>query len=102
MITQADLLPMLVEAAGIQGPSPRAGGEEVLLEYYAKQKHVNPIRTIRTRRWKLNAYDSGGRELYDLQRDPHERANLAGETRHASVQSHLQAKIDKWRAPLGA
>jgi len=94
--------------AGIPWPSPvsglnlaRARGErrEVFLEYYAKQKWVNPIRTIRTRRWKLNRYDRGHVELYDLERDPDEVRNLAAEPSLAGLRRQLEQRLDAWRRP---
>jgi hypothetical protein len=71
-----------------------------LAPYYAKQKYANPIRTIRTRRWKLNWCDSGQKELYDLLADPYEKLNLAGETQAAVVQSDLEKRLGAWRPPL--
>ncbi len=109
MVTQADLAPTLAALAGLKWPGPTSGSDlttraaarsEVYLEYYAKQKWVNPIRTIRTRRWKLNWYDRGARELYDLAADPHELRNLAGEPALRELQQELEAKLQAWRGPL--
>lgn len=106
LVTQTDLSPTLAGLAGIQWPSavtgrdlPRRGPatDAVFLEYYAKQKWVNPIRTIRTHRWKLNWYDRGASELYDIESDPHETANLAG---RAPVQRELEDRLSKWRRPI--
>ena len=72
----------------------------MFLEYYAKQKWVNPIRTIRGRRWKLNWYDSGHQELYDLQSDPHELRNLAGDARSGGVKTELEKRLTAWRGPV--
>jgi hypothetical protein len=63
---RADIAPTRAALASVKWPWRDA----VFLEYYAKQKWVNPIRTVRTRRWKLNMYERGNRELYDLQTDP--------------------------------
>jgi arylsulfatase A-like enzyme len=109
LVTQADLAPTLASLAGLawpapvsgldlaKGPNPRTG---VFLEYYAKQKWVNPIRTIRTRRWKLNLYDRGNRELYDLATDPYETRNLAGQPEWLEVQAGLEKRLEAWREPL--
>ncbi|MEZ5402432.1 MAG: sulfatase-like hydrolase/transferase [Bryobacteraceae bacterium] len=99
---QADLAPTLASLAGLAWPAKTdgrdlskdtKGPDAVFLEYYAKQKWVNPIRTIRTRKWKLNQYDSGHREVYDLQRDPAELINLAGQ---AGVEKQLSDRLRKW------
>jgi arylsulfatase A-like enzyme len=58
---------------------------------------VNPIRTIRTRRWKLNVYDSGNRELYDLQSDPDERTDLSKDPRQQSTRTNLESQLNRWR-----
>lgn len=109
LVTQADLAPTLAALAGVRWPAPVQGRDltrkapppdTVFLEYYAKQKWVNPIRTVRTRRWKLNAYDRGNRELYDLAADPHELKNLAGAPGTRDVQRQLEARLNAWRGPL--
>ena len=99
MTTQSELAPMLAKFAGIPWPGLRRAPDPhaVFLEYYAKQKWVNPIRTIRTRQWKLNWYDSGHKEFYDLAADPHETINLANDDAFADVQSKLETRIKAWR-----
>lgn len=104
LVTQADLAPTLAALAGIAWPSKTDGGnitisttrDAVFLEYYAKQKWVNPIRTIRTREWKLNAYRSGNRELYNLAEDPYERTDLSRKPDHAGTLKALQQRLDAW------
>jgi len=101
LITQAELAPMMAGLAGVEWPR-KAGPQRdaVFLEYYAKQKWVNPIRTVRTGRWKLNWYDSGHKELYDLSQDPHELDNRAGDDRLHNVQTKLEARLTAWRPPM--
>ena len=104
LVTQADLAPTLAALAGIKWPSKTDGvditkpitRDAVYLEYYAKQKWVNPIRTIRTREWKLNAYRSGNRELYNLAQDPQERTDLSKNPAHAATLRQLQQRLDAW------
>jgi arylsulfatase A-like enzyme len=101
MTTQADLAPMLAGLAGVEWPGKTtARRDAVFLEYYAKQKWVNPIRTIRTSRWKLNWYDSGHQELYDLEHDPQEKRNLASDEASGRVRSELEARLNAWRGPM--
>ena len=61
---------------------------------------MNPIRTVRQRRWKLNWYDSGHQELYDLEADPHELQNLAADSRQHGVKAQLEARLNAWRGPI--
>ncbi len=109
LVTQADLAPTLASLAGLSWPREVSGVDltkgpsnrtAVFLEYYAKQKWVNPIRTIRTRRWKLNWYDRGHEELYDLATDPYETRNRAGEAELKEVQAGLEKRLSAWRKPL--
>lgn len=109
LVTQTDVAPTLSGLAGVRWPSAVAGPDlsrpheardAVFLEYYAKQKWVNPIRTIRTRGWKLNWYDRGNKELYDLTADPRELNNLTGIPAAAKMQASLEARLNAWRAPL--
>jgi arylsulfatase A-like enzyme len=109
LVTQADLAPTLAALAGLRWPREVSGVDltkgpsgrsAVFLEYYAKQKWVNPIRTIRTRRWKLNWYDRGNKELYDLATDPYETRNRAGDSELKLVQSDLEKRLTAWRKPM--
>jgi arylsulfatase A-like enzyme len=111
MTVQADLAPTLVGLAGVEWPGKVTGinlhpgvsnRDAVFLEYYAKQKWVNPIRTIRTTRWKLNWYDSGHQELYDLAADPNEFRNLAGDAGSVEVRRHLEWRLNGWRPAIGS
>ncbi|NQT13091.1 MAG: sulfatase, partial [Planctomycetes bacterium] len=41
--------------------------------------------------------DAPAVELYDLEKDPHEFNNLAGQPQYAAVQQRLQTELDSWR-----
>lgn len=107
LTSQVDLLPTLCDLAGVAAPAmldgvslrPELEGgaierDELFAEYHSKQRWANPIRTVRTRRWKLSVYLEGGRELYDLERDPDEQRNLAGEAEWAAVERELFQRLD--------
>lgn len=109
LVTQTDIAPTLAGLAGLRWPGAvsgrdlTAGGaarDAVLLEYYAKQKWKNPVRGIRTRRYKLNWYNSGHKELYDLEKDPHETRNLAVAPAMRGVQRKLEERVNSWRGPI--
>ncbi len=86
------LLPLVTGAAGHAHP------DYVIGEYYNKQKWVNPIRMVRTDRYKYNLYRVHGEELYDLENDPHELVNLAGDHGHARVKRELANELVRWQA----
>jgi arylsulfatase A-like enzyme len=104
LVSTVDFAPTLADAAGLRWPTPTDGQsllrparrDAVFSDYYAKQKWVNPIRTIRTRDAKLNIHDqTGHREFYDLRRDPGEATNLAAEKLPAmeALERRLNATI---------
>ena len=48
---------------------------------------------VREQRYKYAYYASGEAELYDLQEDPDELANLAGQKNMASVETRMRAHL---------
>jgi iduronate 2-sulfatase len=50
---------------------------------------------MRTAQWRYTEWDSGrrGRELYDQERDPYERHNLAGQAKYAGTISELKKSL---------
>ncbi len=107
LVTHADIAPTIAGLAGVSWPAPVDGADltraqrrdAVFLEYFGKQKWVNPIRAIRTRRWKLNAYRSGSRELYDIAADPGETRDLSKSPAHTEILRRLEARLDRWWRP---
>ena len=53
--------------------------------------------SIRTDKWRYTQWDGGqkGEQLYDMQSDPGETKNLAGEEQHAGVVKELRGKIGR-------
>jgi arylsulfatase A-like enzyme len=84
------LEPLLTGAASV----PKR--DYVIGQYYGKQQWVNPIRMIRTDRFKYNRYIENGEELYDLLDDPDEIVNLAGDRGRAKVKEELAGELDAW------
>lgn len=69
--------------------------------YFEKGKGVKGVRhpdakMVRTRDWKYNYYPGGPAELYDLRNDPDEYRNLAGDPRHAAVESQMKDRLLHW------
>ncbi|MCB9384060.1 MAG: sulfatase-like hydrolase/transferase [Bryobacterales bacterium] len=104
LVSQVDLTPTLCDLAGVKlegadGASLRPAlegkpleREEMFAEYHSKQRWANPARIVRTKRWKLAEYLRGGRELYDLEKDPDERENLAG--KGLAAEKDLLGRLD--------
>lgn len=105
-----DLVPTIAEFAGItisktDGISLKPlmdGGQNVpersfvIGQYYSKQKWVNPIRMIRTRRYKYVRYRYHGEELYDLEPDPTEIVNCAENKAYESVKKEMSEQLEQW------
>ncbi|MHB8897586.1 MAG: sulfatase family protein [Thermoguttaceae bacterium] len=106
-----DLLPTLCDFAGIEPPAglrgrsvrPLAEGrrpnqwrEELVVESLAG-------RTLRTDRFKYNVYATGRNreQLIDLQADPGEMVNLAGDADHAAVLQQHRDRLRAWAKKTG-
>jgi arylsulfatase A-like enzyme len=109
MWVNVDLAPTLLELAGAEPratdgrslvPFLRGEGAEprtrVIAEFHGKKRWVCPLRMLRTERWKLNLSRGFGEELYDLEADPLELVNLAGQEGSATVQAELTAELAAW------
>ena len=113
LVSLIDLLPTLCDLAGVPPPADVDGlslrpvltpspasappvREMVFAEYYGKQSWRVPIRMIRSARWKYVRYLGYGEELYDLDADPGELRNLAGEASAAAERARLARELDEW------
>lgn len=96
LVHHVDLFPTLCELSGVERPASAADGfslvpllrgevarvrEEVFCEFFSPEYHGGPMRhtqrAIRTDRFKLTWFPLIGRyQLFDLQHDPHELADL--------------------------
>lgn len=73
------------------------GPDAVFSELGLRSRH--PSYMIRTRPWKYVYHQDMGEELYDLDEDPGENANLAGEGRHSRLKDELQRRLFEWYHP---
>jgi arylsulfatase A-like enzyme len=57
-------------------------------------------RGVRTDRWTYARWlgDTQPRLLFDIQADPHQLKNLAGQDAHADIQRQLEARLSQWIA----
>jgi len=107
LVSLIDLVPTILDLAGapadprLPGKSlipavlnkPGSGHDAVFCEWHQAGKMVTPIRMIRSGKWKYNLYLKNGAELYNLETDPHEMKNLAGDPRFAAIQEELHEKV---------
>ncbi|WP_162006828.1 sulfatase [Roseimaritima sediminicola] len=105
--TLTDLYPTLCELAGLPVPpqctgtslvpqmrEPSAVDDRVsLTSFVFKDTGRRPSHGISDRRYRYIRYHDGFEELYDLQRDPHEFHNLAGQVEYAAVRQRLSARL---------
>ncbi len=116
LISQVDLYPALAELCGLPAPTGvhgrsfaplLTGGaytarDAVVAQYdfchkvFTKDDRYvgrDPIRMIRTQRWKLNELSWAKSELYDLQNDPAEHVNRVDDPGLADVVAELRARL---------
>jgi arylsulfatase A-like enzyme len=120
MVLNIDVAPTLLGLAGVPAPASMQGRsvapllegkniswrEDFLYEFfeYPDADHcVMKHRGIRTTRWKLIHFyeEPQGWELYDLEADPDEMTNLAGQRKHRGIETQLRARLAAIRAELG-
>ncbi len=103
LIENIDLFPTLCDLAGLDRPDVSGTSvHDILLDDAAPGREAVysetwGLRTVRTTKWKYA--DEGKRseeELYDLEQDPFEGHNLAGNSAHASTCREMKATLDSW------
>ncbi len=108
LVQNIDLMPSLLEAAGLPIPShvqgesfmplledPSADGRDAIYyAYYFEPPYPAPTsEAIRTERFKYIEYDGLPAELFDVAGDPRELQNLAADERFSSVQRRLAKRL---------
>ncbi|MCR8632263.1 sulfatase [Paenibacillus radicis (ex Xue et al. 2023)] len=110
MTVNADHLPTIIDLLGFEVPEQfdgvsmkeslfkreTAGREYVVMQYYSKQKWINPIRTITDGKHKYSLYSSGEEELYDLAADGSESHNGAYRPDDMEIKKRLQDELRRW------
>ena len=112
MITNLDIAPTVLEAAGLAAPAgldgrsflPLLRGEKVegwrdefLYEYYWENNfpQTPTVHAIRTAKYKYIRYFGiwDTNELYDIQNDPQERNNLIDDPAHGETAQRLNRRL---------
>ena len=94
-------VPASVEASSL---APSLRGEQAESRDTVFFAYKNFQRGIRTKRWKLILYNVNGRQttqLFDLQSDPHETTNLAGEPGRQEILFGLKHLMNSWMKKVG-
>ncbi len=101
LVSAIDIVPTLLTAAGMV-PPPIMEGRDVLASQtvpWAEQRifaqYRDAIYSVRTPRFKIIEGAGGHRMLFDLERDPRERRNIAAEA--PDLTAGLAAELDAWR-----
>lgn len=108
-----DIYPTLLELCDLEGPrgleghslTPQLKDAQAERKWPAITTHNQGNHGIRTEDWRFIRYADGSEELYDMQADPNEWKNVAGESEHAEVKASLAKwlpKIDLPPAPGSA
>ncbi len=105
-----DLLPTILDFAGLPstvgdggslkslllGSGKQSRRQQVVSEYYNKQKWVQPLRIIRNDNYKFINHLFGKNELYDLKIDPDELHNLVNDGSYAQAREQMANALDEW------
>jgi N-acetylglucosamine-6-sulfatase len=106
LVTNADLAPTILEAAGATAGKPQDGrslfplledrglewGRDLLIEG-APGVNQPAFDALRTYRYVYVQHANGERELYDLERDPHQLTSLHNDPAYAEVQAELSLRL---------
>jgi arylsulfatase A-like enzyme len=107
MASLVDVAPTLLDLVGVDPPeaqtglslkagldNPAAWPRDAALTENDDDMACVRMRTLTTRDWKLTIYAGQAfGELYDRQRDPHERRNLWSDPDHAAVRAAMTAAL---------
>ncbi|MCK2212192.1 sulfatase [Actinomadura sp. ATCC 31491] len=123
MAATVDLAPTVAELGGaalpafaegrslvplLKGARPAAWRHNALIEFNrpvnrssARQTPVPAYQALRTERYTFVRYDTGEKQLYDLQKDPYQLVNLASAA-DATLMAGLEARLNALVACSGA
>ena len=101
-----DLAPTILDAAGVapgrvmdgtsllDAPAPQ---RDLVIESSIDDATHTPYSGVRTERYLYAEYAGGAKELYDLQIDPYELDNRAGDPGYGPTEAWLANRLDQLR-----
>ena len=113
-VNSVDMMPTLLDFAGVKVPKGVQGKSIKKLVQGRASEDDRPAfcerglgdkgsygRMIRTKEWKYVIFADGRRELFDLNKDPYEMTNLAGDKPSAMADLHkrLLAQMEATKDP---
>ena len=104
LVSLVDIAPTLLSLAGLDIPTTMQGRSvfdrpesEQWQDQRVFSQYGDQLYSVRTPRWKFIQRTSNQRlKLFDLQRDPSERRNLAAQ--HPELSAALLAELEDWRS----
>jgi len=106
LVANLDFAPTFAAAAGVDAPGaegssflPLMAGDDAgwrtnfLVEHAVVTAQAPAYCAVRNQRYLYAKYADGDEELYDLNSDPYELHNLAGDQTYADVQSQLYSRM---------
>ena len=117
LVSHIDILPTVLDYSGIRVPCELQGrsllpvleGRDMALrdglavEYHSVSwgEKLFPLRAWRTRQWKYVEGIHGDNELYDLENDPLETANVIDLPQYAPAQQEMKDSLERWLRRTG-
>jgi len=115
-VSHVDLVPTFAQAAGISAPEPIHGAswldavtgegeyakrDSIYGQYCGTGPSYYTLRMVRTRAFKYVYSHYALNELYDLERDPGEIVNLAGDAQSADAMREMHERLIAWARETG-
>ncbi len=89
-------------AGYVKGENPLASREEFVCEHLWQVDIIAPSEGIRTKNWKYFRYinDPEHEELYDLEKDPLEKKNLANKKQYLKKLNEMRERFNQYSSKL--
>ncbi|MGE4490304.1 MAG: sulfatase [Kiritimatiellales bacterium] len=107
VVSLMDLYPTLVSLAGLSLPAGVEGRNLTPVLRHPETEWSDPVittwfpgnHTLRTPRYRYIRYEDGSEELYDMEKDPNEFTNLAGNPERAALIREMRTHLPETNHP---